>query len=175
MFLVAVAWWVFYLPNYLGHADNYIPANPAVTPSHIVPEWYFLPFYAILRAIPDKLGGVVAMVSAILIWCFMPWLDTSRIRSTAYRPLYKQFFWVFFVVCVLLGWLGSKPAEGGYVIAARICTAYYFIHFLIVLPLLGFIERPLPLPSSILDSVMGVQKGGAGMPAGAAAEPSTKG
>jgi len=174
-FLIFFAWWVFYLPNYLGHADNYIPANPAVTPSHIVPEWYFLPFYAILRAIPDKLGGVVAMVSAILIWCFLPWLDTSRIRSTAYRPLYKQFFWVFFVVCVLLGWLGSKPAEGGYVIAARICTAYYFLHFLIILPVLGFIERPLPLPSSILDSVMGVQKSGAGMPAGAAAEPSTKG
>ena len=174
-FLIFFAWWVFYLPNYLGHADNFIPANPAVTPSHIVPEWYFLPYYAILRAIPDKLGGVVAMVSAILIWCFLPWLDTSRIRSTAYRPLYKQFFWVFFVVCVLLGWLGSKPAEGGYVIAARICTAYYFLHFLIILPVLGFIERPLPLPSSILDSVMGVQKSGAGMPAGAAAEPSTKG
>src|SRR5215211_4215795 len=168
VFLIFFAWWVFYIPNYLGHADNYIPANPSVTPAHIVPEWYFLPFYAILRAIPDKLGGVVAMGAAIVIWCFMPWLDTSRIRSTAYRPLYKQFFWVFFVVCVLLGWLGSKPAEGGYVIAARICTAYYFIHFLIVLPVLGFIERPLPLPSSILDSVMGVQKTGAGMPAGAA-------
>ena len=175
IFLIFFAWWVFYLPNYLGHADNYIPANPSVTPAHIVPEWYFLPFYAILRAIPDKLGGVVAMVAAILIWCFLPWLDTSRIRSTAYRPLYKQFFWVFFAVCILLGWLGAKPAEGWYVIASQICTAYYFIHFLVILPVLGFIERPLPLPSSILESVMGVQKGGAGMPAGAAAEPSTKG
>jgi ubiquinol-cytochrome c reductase cytochrome b/c1 subunit len=174
-FLIFFAWWVFYLPNYLGHADNYIPANPSVTPAHIVPEWYFLPFYAILRAIPDKLGGVIAMVSAILIWCFLPWLDTSRIRSTAYRPLYKQFFWVFFAVCVLLGWLGAKPAEGWYVIASQICTAYYFIHFLVILPVLGFIERPLPLPSSILESVVGVQKSGAAMPAGATAEPSTKG
>src|SRR3712207_3798017 len=174
-FLIFFAWWVFYLPNYLGHADNYIPANPSVTPTHIVPEWYFLPFYAILRAIPDKLGGVIAMFSAILIWCFMPWLDTSKVRSTAYRPLYKQFFWLFVVVCVLLGWLGSKPAEGWYTLAAQICTVYYFAHFLIVLPVLGFVERPLPLPNSILESVMGVQKGGAGMPAGAHAEPQSKG
>jgi ubiquinol-cytochrome c reductase cytochrome b subunit len=175
VFLIFFAWWVFYLPNYLGHADNFIPANPSVTPSHIVPEWYFLPFYAILRAIPDKLGGVIAMVAAILIWCFMPWLDTSKVRSTAYRPLYKQFFWVFVAVCVVLGWLGSKPAEGWYVVAAQVCTAYYFLHFIVVLPVLGFVERPLPLPSSILESVMGVQKTGAGIPAGANAEPSTKG
>ena len=99
LFLIFFAWWVFYIPNYLGHADNYIPANPAVTPSHIVPEWYFLPFYAILRAIPDKLGGVIAMFGAIAVLAFLPWLDTSRVRSTAYRPLYKQFFWVFVVVC----------------------------------------------------------------------------
>ncbi len=174
-FLIFFAWWVFYLPNYLGHADNYIPANPSVTPAHIVPEWYFLPFYAILRAIPDKLGGVVAMGAAIVIWCFLPWLDTSRIRSTAYRPLYKQFFWVFFAVCVLLGWLGAKPAQGAYVIASQICTVYYFAHFLVVLPLLGLFERPLPLPNSILESVMGVQKGGSGMPTGAAAAPQHKG
>ena len=112
VFLLFFAYWVFYMPNYLGHADNYIPANPAVTPAHIVPEWYFLPFYAILRAIPDKLGGVIAMFAAIVIWCFMPWLDTSKVRSTAYRPLYKQFFWVFVAVCVVLGWLGSKPGRG---------------------------------------------------------------
>jgi ubiquinol-cytochrome c reductase cytochrome b/c1 subunit len=185
VFLVFFAWWVFYIPNYLGHADNYIPANPSVTPSHIVPEWYFLPFYAILRAIPDKLGGVIAMISAILIWCFMPWLDTSKVRSTAYRPTYKFFFWVFVFACVMLGWLGSKPAEGAwfhigsfafdYVYAARLFTAYYFAHFLIVLPVVGLIERPLPLPNSILESVIGVQKSGAGMPAGATASPSTKG
>ncbi|MBB4039055.1 ubiquinol-cytochrome c reductase cytochrome b subunit [Microvirga flocculans] len=175
VFMLFFAYWVFYMPNYLGHADNYIPANPAVTPSHIVPEWYFLPFYAILRAIPDKLGGVIAMGAAIVIWCFMPWLDTSKVRSTAYRPLYKQFFWIFVAVCITLGWLGSRPAEGWYVIASQICTAYYFAHFLIVLPVLGFVERPLPLPNSILESVMGVQKGGAGIPAGAASEPQTKG
>jgi len=166
---------VFYIPNYLGHADNYIPANPSVTPAHIVPEWYFLPFYAILRAIPNKLGGVIAMFGSIAILAFLPWLDTSRVRSTAYRPLYKQFFWVFVAVTVFLGWLGAKPADGWYVVAAQIATAYYFIHFLVVLPLLGFIERPLPLPNSILDSVIGVQKSGAGIPAGAHAEPSTKG
>jgi ubiquinol-cytochrome c reductase cytochrome b/c1 subunit len=175
LFLIFFAWWVFYMPNYLGHADNFIPANPAVTPSHIVPEWYFLPFYAILRAIPNKLGGVLAMFSSIAVLAFLPWLDTSRVRSTAYRPLYKQFFWVFVAVTILLGWLGSKPASGWYVTAAQICTVYYFVHFLIVLPLLGFIERPLPLPSSILESVTGVQKHGAGLPAGATAEAQSKG
>src|SRR5919112_1378274 len=174
-FMILLAWFVFYLPNYLGHADNYIPANPAVTPTHIVPEWYYLPFYAILRAIPNKLGGVIAMFAAIAVWFLMPWLDTSKVRSTAYRPLYKQFFWVFVAVCVLLGWLGSKPAEGYSTLAAQICTVYYFAHFLIVLPVLGFVERPLPLPNSILESVMGVQKGGAGMPVGANAEPHSKG
>jgi ubiquinol-cytochrome c reductase cytochrome b/c1 subunit len=175
LFLIFFAWFVFYLPNYLGHADNYIPANPAVTPAHIVPEWYFLPFYAILRAIPDKLGGVLAMFGSIAILAFLPWLDTSRVRSTAYRPLYKQFFWVFVAVAVLLGWLGSKPAEGWYVVAAQICTVYYFAHFLIILPVLGFVERLLPLPNSILESVIGVQKSGAGMPAGATAGPHSKG
>ncbi len=175
VFMIFFAYWVFYMPNYLGHADNYIPANPAVTPAHIVPEWYFLPFYAILRAVPDKLGGVVAMISAILIWCFMPWLDTSKVRSTAYRPLYKQFFWVFVGVCILLGWLGAKPAEGWYVVVSQIATVYYFAHFLIVLPLLGLFEKPLPLPNSILESVIGVQKSGAGMPAGVAAAPQSKG
>jgi len=145
---------VFYVPNYLGHADNYIPANPGVTPAHIVPEWYYLPFYAILRSIPNKLAGVVAMFGSILILCFLPWLDTSRVKSATYRPLYKQFFWVFVLVCLGLGYLGSRPAEGGYVIAARILTAYYFIHFLIILPLLGLIETPRPLPNSISESVL---------------------
>jgi len=145
---------VFYIPNYLGHADNYIPANPAVTPAHIVPEWYYLPFYAILRAIPNKLAGVIAMFSSILVLAFLPWLDTSRVKSAAYRPLYKQFFWVFVLVCLGLGYLGAQPPEGGFVIAARILTAYYFIHFLIILPLLGLIETPKPLPNSISESVL---------------------
>ena len=112
VFLLLFAAFVFFSPNYLGHAINYIPANPLVTPAHIVPEWYFLPFYAILRAIPDKLGGVVAMFGSILILFFLPWLDTSRVRSGTYRPIFKQFFWVFAIVCVALGYLGSKPAEG---------------------------------------------------------------
>jgi ubiquinol-cytochrome c reductase cytochrome b/c1 subunit len=153
-FCLFYAWFVFYIPNYLGHADNYIPANPGVTPTHIVPEWYYLPFYAILRAIPNKLAGVIALFGSILILAFLPWLDTSRVKSATYRPLYKQFFWVFVLVCLGLGYLGSKPAEGGYVIAARILTAYYFIHFLIIMPLLGLIETPRPLPSSISEAVL---------------------
>jgi ubiquinol-cytochrome c reductase cytochrome b/c1 subunit len=154
VFFVLFAWFVFYVPNYLGHPDNYIPANPAVTPTHIVPEWYYLPFYAILRAIPSKLGGVTALAAAIIIVAFLPWLDTSRVRSGRYRPLYRQFFWVFVLVCIGLGWLGSKPAEGNYVFAARILTAYYFVHFLIILPLLGVLETTKPVPSSISADVL---------------------
>lgn len=153
-FCLMFAWFVFYTPNFLGHADNYIPANPAVTPQHIVPEWYYLPFYAILRAIPNKLLGVIALFGSIIILAFLPWLDTSRVRSARYRPLYKQFFWLFFAVCIGLGWLGSKPAEGGYVLAARVLTFYYFAHFIIVLPLLGIFEKTKPLPNSISESVL---------------------
>ncbi len=154
-FMLIYMWFVFYTPNYLGHADNYIPANPGVTPSHIVPEWYYLPFYAILRAIPNKLGGVLAMFGAIVVLAFLPWLDTAKTRSARYRPLFKQFFWIFVVVCVVLGWLGSKPAEGAYVIVARILTIYYFAHFIIVLPLLSRIETPRATPNSIADDVLG--------------------
>ncbi|MEA2931068.1 MAG: ubiquinol-cytochrome c reductase cytochrome b/c1 subunit, partial [Hyphomicrobiales bacterium] len=154
VFCLFFAWFVFYIPNYLGHADNYIPANPGVTPAHIVPEWYYLPFYAILRAIPNKLAGVVAMFASIVVLAFLPWLDTSKVRSANYRPLYRIFFWIFVAVCIGLGWLGAKPAEGGYVTAARFLTAYYFIHFLIILPLLGLIETPRPLPQSISASVL---------------------
>jgi ubiquinol-cytochrome c reductase cytochrome b subunit len=174
VFMLFFAWWVFFVPNYLGHADNYIPANPAVTPAHIVPEWYFLPFYAILRAVPDKLGGVIAMFGAIVVLALVPWLDTSRVRSANYRPLYRKFFWLFVIVCILLGWLGAKPAEGWYVTATRVCTAWYFIHFLVVLPLLGLFETPKPLPSSIAETVLG-KRGGAGMPVGATAAPPTRG
>jgi ubiquinol-cytochrome c reductase cytochrome b/c1 subunit len=152
-FCIVFAWFVFYIPNYLLAADNYIPANPAVTPQHIVPEWYYLPFYAILRAIPNKLLGVIALFGSIGILAFLPWLDTSRVRSANYRPLYRQFFWIFVAVCLGLGWLGGKPPEGGYTIAARLLTLYYFGHFLIVLPLLGFIEKTKPLPNSIAESI----------------------
>ena len=177
VFMILFSWFLFFQPNFLGHADNYIPANPAVTPAHIVPEWYFLPFYAILRAVPSKLGGVILMFSAVIILAFAPWLDTSRIRSCNYRPIYRQFFWVFIGVTLLLGWLGSQPPEGGYVIASQVCTAYYFAHFLLVMPLCGLFETPKKLPGSILESVTGPGKqvSGSGMPAGAAAAPTTKG
>jgi ubiquinol-cytochrome c reductase cytochrome b/c1 subunit len=153
-FVLFFAYFVFYIPNYLGHADNYIPANPAVTPTHIVPEWYYLPFYAILRAIPNKLLGVIALFASILILAFLPWLDSSKVRSARYRPLFRQFFWIFVAVCLGLGYLGAKPAEGGYVIASQILTFYYFAHFLIILPLLSRFEKTKPLPNSIAESVL---------------------
>jgi ubiquinol-cytochrome c reductase cytochrome b subunit len=152
-FMVFFSYWAFLMPNYLGHADNYIPANPAVTPAHIVPEWYFLPFYAILRAIPDKLGGVIAMALAILLVAFLPWLDTSRVRSMRYRPIARPLLWIFAATFIGLGYLGSMPAEGGYVIAARILTALYFGYF-VALPVVGLLERPLPLPISINEPVL---------------------
>jgi ubiquinol-cytochrome c reductase cytochrome b/c1 subunit len=154
VFCIMFAWFAFYIPNYLGHPDNYIPANPAVTPAHIVPEWYYLPFYAILRSIPNKLLGVIALFGSIILLAFLPWLDTSKVRSAKYRPLFRQFFWIFIATCLVLGWLGAKPAEGGYVIASRVLTAWYFIHLLIVLPLLGFIETPKPVPNSISEAVL---------------------
>jgi ubiquinol-cytochrome c reductase cytochrome b/c1 subunit len=166
VYCILFAWFVFYLPNFLGHSDNYIPANPAVTPMHIVPEWYYLPFYAILRAIPDKLMGVIALGASIVILAFLPWLDTSKVRSAKYRPLYRQFFWLFVIVCIGLGWLGSKPAEGYYVLFSRIFTAYYFAYFLIILPILGFVEKTKPLPNSISESVLKE-----GLPIGASAPP----
>ena len=149
------------MPNYLGHADNYIPANPLVTPPHIVPEWYFLPFYAILRAIPNKLGGVIAMFGSIAVLAFLPWLDTSQVRSAAYRPLYRQFFWVF-VARLHPARLARLEAgrRAATCIAAQIATAYYFVHFLVILPLLGLFERPRPLPDSIAEAVLGVPKVG---------------
>ena len=154
MFLIFFSWWIFYVPNYLGHADNYIEANPLVTPAHIVPEWYFLPFYAILRAIPSKLGGVIAMFGSIAILAFLPWLDTSKVRSANYRPVYRVFFIVFVLTCIGLGYLGAMPAEGGYVLASRLLTLYYFGFFLVILPLLGLYETTKPLPATIADSVL---------------------
>lgn len=154
VFFMFFAAWIFFAPNYLGHAINYQEANPLVTPAHIVPEWYYLPFYAILRAVPDKLGGVIAMFGSILILFALPWLDTSKVRSGNYRPLFKGFFWIFAIVCVSLGYLGSKPAEGLYVVFSRILTIYYFAHFLVILPLLGLLDSSKPLPSSISDDVL---------------------
>ena len=155
VFCIVFAWFVFYIPNFLGHPDNYIPANPAVTPSEIVPEWYYLPFYAILRSIPNKLLGVCALFASIAILAFLPWLDTSKVRSARYRPLYRQFFWLFVAASIGLGWLGSKPPEGIYVILARVFAFYYFAYFLVILPLLGIFEKTKPLPNSISESVLG--------------------
>jgi len=176
--LLLFGYFVFFNPNALGHADNYIEANPMVTPVHIVPEWYLLPFYAILRAITfdigpidSKLGGVFAMFASIAILFVLPWLDTSKVRSARFRPLFRQFFWIFVAVCLGLGYLGGQPAEGGYVIAAQILTAYYFAHFLIILPVLGLVEKTKPLPESIAQSVLS----GGGGSSEAAASPETRG
>ncbi len=155
VFFIFYALFVFYGPNYLGDAVNYVQANPLSTPSHIKPEWYYLPFYAILRSIPDKLLGVIAMFSSIIILFFLPWLDTSRVRSGRYRPIFKLEFWVFAAVCVALGFIGSKPPEPVYVFWSRILTFYYFAHFIIILPILGLMETPQPAPSSISDDVLG--------------------
>ncbi len=165
LILILLGWLVFYIPNFLGHADNYIPADPLKTPAHIVPEWYFLPFYAILRAIPNKLLGVIALFAAIALLFFLPWLDTSRVRSAVFRPIYRQFFWIFVLVCIGLGYLGSQPPEGNFVLVARILTAYYFLHFLVILPVLGLIERPKPRPASITEAVLAKTNHGGGEPA----------
>ena len=146
---------VFWFPNSLGHPDNYIPANPLSTPAHIVPEWYFLPFYAILRSIDDKLIGVILMFSSILIMFILPWLDTSRVRSAAFRPIFKILFWVLLIDCLVLGWCGGQPAEGIPLILSRLGTAWYFFHFLVLLPAVGWIETPRPLPTSIRLPVIG--------------------
>ena len=152
VFFIIFGIFVFFLPNLLGHPENYIPADPFVTPEHIIPEWYFLPFYAILRAIPFKLLGVLAMLGSILILFVLPWLDTCKVRSCRFRPIYKQFYWIFIFNFIVLGWVGSKVPEGHYLIISRICTAYYFTHFLIILPILGMFEKTLPVPLNIFKN-----------------------
>jgi len=154
VFLLFYMAFVFWAPNFLGHPDNYIPADPMVTPPHIVPEWYFLPFYAILRAVPDKLGGVLLMFAAILIRAALPWLDTSKVRSCTFRPIYKWFLRLFFADCILRGYIGGKPAEEPYVLIGQLATAWYFFHLLIITPLVGWLEKPKPLPDSISGSVV---------------------
>jgi len=154
VFCIVFAWFIFYIPNYLLAPDNFIPANPEQTPNRIVPEWYYLPFYAILRGIPNKLLGVTALAASIIVLAFMPWLDTSRVRSANYRPLYRQFLFVFFAAVIGLGYLGAREPTGGYVIAARILTIYYFAFFFVILPVLGLFEKTKPLPNSISESVL---------------------
>jgi ubiquinol-cytochrome c reductase cytochrome b subunit len=162
LFLIPFAWFVFFAPDILGHPDNYIEANSQVTPTHIVPEWYLLPFYTILRAIDfnvlfinSQLGGVIAMGLSMLALLVLPWLDTGKVRSGTFRPVFKWFFWLFVINFVGLTYLGAQPAEGIYVMLAKVCTAYYFIHFFVILPVLSRIETTKPLPTSISESVLG--------------------
>ncbi len=167
--LILAGFWalVGFMPNFLGHPDNYIEANPLVTPSHIVPEWYFLPFYAILRAftadvwvviavewltfgiIDAKFFGVLAMFGSIAVMALVPWLDTSSVRSGRYRPMFKWWFWLLVVNFFVLMWAGAMPAEGIYATISLIGTTYWFAYFLVILPILGVIEKPLPQPATI--------------------------
>jgi len=171
VFLIVWAGFVFYAPDYLGHPDNYIKANPLQTPPHIVPEWYFLPFYAILRSITfdilfleAKLLGVIAMGASVCILFLLPWLDTAKVRSARYRPIFRWFFWIFVIDCIVLGIVGAKSPDDQvfasikgfqYVQLGQIATAWYFFHFLILTPLLGKLETPLPVPESISAAVTG--------------------
>ena len=171
LFLILFAVFVFFMPNALGHADNYIPANPLQTPAHIVPEWYMLPFYAILRAIPDKLGGVIAMFGAIGVLFVLPWLDTSKVRSMRYRPAMRTFFVIFVLVGMGLGWCGAQLPDAqvvpgmpsftlmdgqlnSYLWLTRLLTAYYFLFFLVLMPLVGLRETPKPIPATISEPVL---------------------
>ncbi len=167
-FLAIWAFIVFFVPNLLNDPNNFIPANPLQTPPDIVPEWYFLPFYAMLRSVPNKLGGVCIMFSSILVLFFLPWLDTSRVRSARFRPIFRQVIWVWVAACIVLGAVGAHPPEGIWVVIGRVATLYYFFHFLVLLPILGKVEKTLPLPESISVAVL---RGGGPLPAGAAAKP----
>jgi len=166
VFCIPFAWFAFFAPDIFGHSDNYIMANPLVTPPHIVPEWYFLPFYAILRAIDfnfildSKLLGVIAFGGSILILFFVPWLDTSKVRSGTFRPAFKWFYWLFVLNFLLLMWYGAQePALqiiGPFTVAdtSKLSVVYYFAYFIVILPLLGRFEKPRPLPNSISESVL---------------------
>jgi quinol-cytochrome oxidoreductase complex cytochrome b subunit len=153
VFMIVFLGFVFFAPNFFGEPDNYIPANPMVTPAHIVPEWYYLPFYAILRSVPDKLMGVLAMFGAIIVLFFLPWIDSSKVRSAKFRPLYKQVFWIFLANTFVLGYIGGQPPDDTTVMIGRIATAVYF-GFFPLLWLLGKIEKPRPLPLSISAPVL---------------------
>ena len=172
LFAILFAVFVFEAPNALGHPDNYIQANPLVTPKDIVPEWYFLPFYAMLRSIPQKLIGVLVLFGSMLTLVFIPWLDTSRVRSARFRPMFKWLFWLLVITGVTLGICGSESVDANFSIplpftgiafqtpfpavwVARIGTAYYYVFFWLLMPIIGLIERPKPIPDSIAKSVLG--------------------
>lgn len=143
IFLILFCLLICVAPNILGHPDNYVPANPLVTPAHIVPEWYFLPFYAILRSIPNKLGGVLLLLSAIFVLLLLPFFVKSNIRSSQFKPISSIVFWFFLSDCFLLGWLGGQPVEVPYVLAGQLCTLFYFLYFLLILPGLFKLESIL--------------------------------
>lgn len=170
VFMLIFLGFVFYAPNFFGEPDNYIKANPLVTPPHIVPEWYFLPYYAILRAFTTdfflyqivslggflmsaKLAGVIAMFASLLLLLLLPWLDRSKVRSNRFRPVNFWFFWIFFLDCIWLGYIGGKPAEGSFIVMGQIATTYYFAHILLVVPIVSILERPKPIPESISSAV----------------------
>ena len=168
VFLIFFLGFTFFAPNFFGEPENYIPANPLVTPPEIVPEWYFLPYYAILRAVPDnfvdiwgilpviipaKTAGVIAMFASIILLALLPWLDTSKVRSAKFRPIYKQLFWIFIIDCFVLGYIGAKPAEGHFLVIGRIASAYYFLHLVVLVPLVGWFEKTKPIPESISAAV----------------------
>jgi ubiquinol-cytochrome c reductase cytochrome b/c1 subunit len=167
VFLLIYSFFVFYAPNFLGSSDNYIPANPMQTPNHIVPEWYLLPYYAILRSVPNKLLGVIMAFGSIFLLFLVPWLDSSPVRSARFRPVYKWVFWLLVIDVIALGWVGANPPEGVVVMVGQIATFYYFVHFLILFPVIGRLERPKPLPASIATAVL--QGGGAARLGGAGA------
>ena len=158
VFGVVVSLIIFFGPNLMAEVDNYIPADPMMTPAHIVPNWYLASFYAILRAIPDKLGGVALMFGAILVLFFLPWLDRSKTRSCTFRPIYKWFMILFFIDFFVLSYVGLKPAEGVYLLLARIGLVYYFVFFLIITPFIHRFEKATKIPDSISDIVKGKEK-----------------
>jgi ubiquinol-cytochrome c reductase cytochrome b/c1 subunit len=172
VYLLVFAALVFFSPNFFASPDNYIPANPLQTPAEIVPEWYFLPFYAILRSVPNKLGGVMMMFGSIMVLFVLPWLDTSPVRSARFRPIYRQVFWLLVAAVLALGAVGAHRPQGIWVVIGRVATLYYFLHFLVILPILGKLERPLPLPESISRPV--ITRGGGPIPGGAPAKPMEK-
>ena len=143
VFAIFFSGFIYFAPNALGHPDNYIPANPMSTPAHIVPEWYFLPVYAILRSIPNKLGGVLAIGLVFVSLLVLPFIHTSPIRSSSFRPLHRKLFWLLVADCLLLGWIGCQPVEDPYVLIGQIASVYFFIYFLICMPLLGKLEHYL--------------------------------
>ena len=142
-FLIFFTSFIFYFPNILNHFDNYIPANPLETPAHVVPEWYFLPYYAVLRSIPHKTGGIIAMIGAILVLLLIPFINTSELRNTTYRPIFKLFFWFFIADFIILMWVGQKPVRDNFILLGQFATFYYFLFFLVLIPLIGKIESNL--------------------------------